>query len=163
MIKEYKKILETGKSQKKTVIQYLKSLNVKKIKNLDVTFKKSHEEVFSDFNCLECGNCCKKLGPLFNQRDLERISNFLGMKKNDFIREYLKLDEDDDLVFKNTPCPFIDDSNICSIYEVRPKACKEYPHTDQKNMYKYIKLATKNISFCPALYLILEKVKEKLS
>jgi Fe-S-cluster containining protein len=26
------------------------------------------------------------------------------------------------------------DDNKCSIYEVRPKACREYPHTDRKNL-----------------------------
>ncbi len=32
-----------------------------------------------------------------------------------------------------SPCPFLGDDNYCSVYEARPKACREYPHTDRKN------------------------------
>lgn len=45
---------------------------------------------------------------------------------------YLRVDEDNDKVFKSMPCPFLGEDNLCSIYDIRPKACREFPHTDRK-------------------------------
>lgn len=159
----YKKIVEKAKSQKKQTKKYLQSLKKKDFKNLDVIFKKAHNEIFADFNCLDCANCCQTLGPLLNNADIERISNYLGIKRDKFISTYLKIDEDNDYVFKQMPCSFLLEDNFCSIYDVRPKACKEYPHSDQKNMHNKLNLAIKNSVYCPALYNIIEKVKSKLN
>ena len=63
------------------------------------------------------------------------------MKPIEFIDQYLYKDEDNDWVFKQLPCPFLDHSNYCIIYEVRPKACKEYPHTNRKKFYQINKLS----------------------
>ncbi|MEZ5067203.1 MAG: YkgJ family cysteine cluster protein [Bacteroidia bacterium] len=38
-------------------------------------------------------------------------------------------------VLKKSPCPFLLDDNHCSIYSIRPQACREYPHTIRKNIY----------------------------
>ena len=44
-----------------------------------------------------------------------------------FEAEFLQVDEDGDKVFKSMPCPFLGGDNLCSIYDVRPKACREFP------------------------------------
>ncbi|HHB52620.1 MAG TPA: YkgJ family cysteine cluster protein, partial [Saprospiraceae bacterium] len=60
-------------------------------------------------------------------------------------------------VFSQTPCVFLEDNNYCSIYEIRPKACREYPHTDSKKIS--LGLMKKNISVCPAVFEIVEELK----
>ncbi len=95
-----------------------------------------HEEEFSRTNCLECANCCKTTGPLFTQKDISRISRHFKMKPGGFIEEYLRLDEENDYVLQQVPCPFLGSDNYCSIYDQRPKACREYPHTDRKDFHK---------------------------
>ncbi len=58
------------------------------------------------------------------------------------------------------PCPFLSIDNYCLIYDVRPKACKDYPHTNHKNMHTYLNLTLKNITYCPAIILILNIVNK---
>ena len=108
--------------------------NLKK-KNIDTLFQKHHYKVFEEIDCLVCANCCITTGPLVLERDIDRISKYLRIKPTVFIKEYLRRDEDNDWVFKTMPCPFLDSDNYCHIYDVRPKACREYPHTDRKNIH----------------------------
>ena len=81
------------------------------------------------------------------------------MKPGDFINRYLRMDEDGDYVLKSSPCPFLDSENYCSVYEDRPKACREYPHTDRKKILQINELTLKNTMVCPAVFEILERLK----
>ncbi len=123
-----------------------------------------HEEEFEVTDCLECANCCKTTSPIVLDRDISRISKFLRLKDHQFIENYLQLDKDDGLyMFNQVPCPFLDETdNKCIIYEVRPKACKEYPHTDRKNFHQITGLTLKNTEICPATFRIVEELKRRL-
>ena len=136
--------------------------NLKKIKSkvLDTTIHSLHDEVFEYTNCLECANCCKNTGPLFTDRDINRIAKYLRIRPSVFTERYLKVDEDRDFVLKSVPCIFLDKNNYCSIYKVRPKACKEFPHTDRIKQNQLLKITQKNIEVCPAVFNIIEKLKK---
>jgi hypothetical protein len=41
--------------------------------------------------------------------------------------------------------------NYCMVYESRPKACREYPHTDRKKFAQLLSLTEKNLDTCPAV------------
>ena len=142
--------------------KFLVRLNSKPPKNLDQITEQIHDEVFAKINCLDCANCCKTTGPLFTTKDIERISKHLRMKPKDFELKFLQTDEDQDLVLQNLPCWFLGDDNECTIYDVRPKACREYPHTDRKKVYQINDLMMKNTLICPAAYVWVEKMKEKI-
>jgi uncharacterized protein len=55
--------LEQFKNQsnnlKKENRQFFDKLKLKKPKDLDDHFHSAHEDVFSEFDCLSCANCCK--------------------------------------------------------------------------------------------------------
>ena len=114
-------------------------------------------------DCLACANCCKTTGPLFTDRDIERISKHLNLKPAEFETQYLRVDEDDDRVLQQVPCTFLEEDNKCSIYEVRPKACREYPHTDRANQVPLFPLTLKNAAVCPAVFDMLESIRSKVS
>ena len=97
--------------------------------------------------------------PIFYPTDIERVAQALRMKPGDFIQKYLRIDEDKDYVLQQAPCPFLDSENYCSIYESRPKACREYPHTDRKKVVQIMELTYKNTLVCPAVLHITEKLK----
>ncbi|MCB0387964.1 MAG: YkgJ family cysteine cluster protein, partial [Winogradskyella sp.] len=63
---------------------------------------------------------------------------------------YLRVDEDNDYVLQSVPCPFLGADNYCSIYDVRPKACSGFPHTDRKKFHQISNLTLKNVAICPA-------------
>ncbi len=135
-------------------------LKKKKPRELDDIVHDMHDEMFEKVDCLECGRCCKSLGPVIKDRDVDRMAKYLKLKPAKFIQEYLRLDEDGDYVFKSMPCPFLMPDNYCMVYENRPKACSEYPHTDRKRFYQILDLTLKNTFTCPVVYKITENLKE---
>ena len=143
--------------------KFFAKLKKKPPKKLDDIMQDLHDQEFRQTDCLECANCCKTTGPLFTDKDVERISKFFKMKPQKFEEEYLRKDEDGDLVLQQVPCTFLGADNYCAIYEVRPKACREYPHTDRKKFQQISNLTLKNVAICPAAFNIVEKMKQRIS
>ena len=153
------KLEEQAEKKEKENKQFFKQLKKNQLRSLDDTMQAIHEEVFDEINCLECASCCKTLGPRITDRDIERMAQVLKIKPSLVISQYLRIDEDNDYVFKTMPCPFLDSENYCVIYASRPKACREYPHTDRKKAYQIYNLTIRNTKTCPAVYHILERLK----
>jgi len=143
--------------------KFFSRLKTRVPKDLDITVHKLHDDVFAEMNCLDCANCCKTLGPRITEKDIERIAKFLKLKRESIVRNYLRVDEDGDFVFQNMPCPFLMPDNFCSVYNVRPKACAEYPHTDRRKFHQLFNLTLKNTFTCPAVYEIVENLKVQYS
>ncbi len=157
---ELPKLAEEAKKESK---KYFANLKRRTPKNLDVVIQELHDAEFKKTDCLACGNCCKTTSPIFTEKDIERISKHLKMKVVDFESQYLERDSDDFMVLKSAPCTFFDDSdNSCFIYDVRPKACSEYPHTNRKKFVQITELTLHNTEICPAAYNIVEALKKKL-
>lgn len=140
--------------------KFLHSLKKKDSRDVDDAFHDVHDAVFEEINCLDCANCCKTTSPIFYQTDIERVAKSLRMKPGDFIDKYLRVDEDKDYVLKSSPCPFLDSENYCKVYEDRPKACREYPHTNRKKMVQIMDLTYKNTMVCPAVAEMVERMKK---
>jgi uncharacterized protein len=140
--------------------KFLQRLGKKDSRQVDDAFHTIHEEVFEDIECLSCANCCKTTSPIFYQTDIDRIAKFLRIKPGDFVEKYLRIDEDQDYVLKSSPCVFLDAENYCTIYEARPKACREYPHTNRKKMVQIMDLTYKNTLVCPAVLEMVERLKK---
>ena len=152
-----------AKNTEQPIKALFRKLKSKKPGNLDAFVHQKHELYFAQVDCLDCGNCCKSLGPRLRMPDIERLAKFLKIKTKDFIEQYLRIDEDQDFVFKTMPCPFLDDDNYCFVYENRPKACREYPHTDRKKFYQVLPETLQNRSTCAVVYQICEDIKDKYS
>ena len=86
------------------------------------------------FLCTKCGVCCTlddfltagevRINPLENPRlhaKLNAIYNELGRRWEAGEVKY-------DQYITHTPCPFLKNKR-CSIYEVRPEGCRQYPNT----------------------------------
>ncbi len=141
---------------------FFSKLKKKPPKQLDYLMQELHEDEFSRTDCLQCANCCKTTGPLFTDKDIHRIAKFLKLKPQQFVEHYLMVDEENDYVLKQVPCAFLDTDNYCLIYDVRPKACREFPHTDRKKFHQISNLTLKNVGICPAAYNIVEAMKKRI-
>lgn len=140
--------------------KFLTGLKKKDSRKVDAAFHNLHEAVFEETDCLTCANCCKTTSPIFYPTDIERAAKYLRMKPGDFVQQYLRIDADKDYVLKSSPCAFLGEDNHCSIYESRPKACREYPHTDRKKMVQIMDLTHKNTLVCPAVFEMVERLKK---
>ncbi len=102
------------------------------------------EDFYKDglkFECNGCSWCCRFEGGvvLLSENDLERLADFSGLKKEEFIQVYCRYEENDSgekfLVLKvlsNGDCIFwnkelFDGKGGCDCYEVRPVQCSTYP------------------------------------
>jgi Fe-S-cluster containining protein len=149
--------------RKKENVAFFKKLKRKTPKNLDQVTQQLHDEAFEEIDCLKCANCCKTTGPLFTETDINRIAKHFKMKPGAFIDSYLRMDEDNDYVLQTTPCSFLGADNYCGIYEVRPKACREYPHTDRRKLQQIASITIANTAICPAAFQIVERMKEAVN
>ena len=96
----------------------------------------------------------------YNQSQM-KVSSILytvAERSSEFIDAYLFRDEEGDYVLRSSPCPFLGADNKCLVYEDRPKACREYPHTNRKNMLGILDLSLKNTLVCPAVLKIFYEI-----
>jgi uncharacterized protein len=160
MNSKYQALLEQVNKQPKANKKTLAVLKKMRKGGADNLVHRLHKEAFETIDCLQCANCCTTTGPLLTDKDINRISKRLRIKPVQFIHDYLIIDEDNDYVFKSMPCPFLATDNYCTIYEERPKACREYPHTDRVNQQGILSITRKNVKLCPGVAQIFLQIEE---
>ena len=155
----YQKHLTYAISKKSESKKFFEKLKKNNPTNLDKDCNRLHDEAFEVIDCLQCGNCCKTTGPLLLDKDIARLAKYLKIKPATFTENYLRIDEDKDYVFKKMPCIFLEENNCCSVYENRPNACREYPHTQQSKIIQKLKITFENTLICPAVAKVVEGLK----
>jgi len=140
---------------------FLRSLKMKNERAVDRAARELHDEAFSIIDCTQCANCCKTISPLFRKSDIRRIAKHMRMTATDFRATYLQADEDGDLCLKALPCSFLTKDGRCTIYEVRPRDCVEYPHTRKREFATRTHLHAGNALSCPAVFWIVEQLQAR--
>ncbi len=130
---------------------------------LDKRIGELHDYHMAKADCLGCGNCCRSISPAINDHDIERIARYLKKRPSEITEKYLVIDEEDDYVFTSRPCPFLGEDNYCAVYEARPKACREFPHTDRSKQRQILDITFKNIAVCPVVFDIVQELKQDFS
>jgi len=158
---EYQQYLNLAESRKKENKKLLQKLKKFKPKELDKIINELHEEAFEIIDCLECANCCKSISPSVQDNDIQKIAKSLRIRPSTVVSQYMYLDDEQDYVMSESPCPFLLEDNYCNIYNARPLACKGYPHTDRNKMHQILNLTLKNTLICPAVSYIFEELKKR--
>jgi Fe-S-cluster containining protein len=133
--------------------------------NLDSLMEIAEKEVWQEMSCLSCANCCKVMSPTYTFADIKRISAHLGMRPKDFKDKWLYREKkNNDWMNRSQPCQFLDlETNMCSIYEVRPADCADFPHFHRRPSTDYFYIHKQNIEYCPATMLLVEKLKKTIN
>ena len=129
---------------------------------LDAQFLALHKELFADYDCCKCANCCKAYNIILAGDEVKRISAFLGLTESDFIAEYLQnADADDEKPYKvrEKPCSFLGGDGRCRIQNCKPDVCNEFPYTDKPGRLPRMYGVIKNAELCPVVFEILERLK----
>jgi len=158
-ITDWQKNKEAKSAENKALLKQLSTIPKSRIWPIQAI---AHKEVFDEVDCLACGNCCKSAPALLIQSDIKRISTHLGINKKSFERTYVIEDINGDKMLNKIPCSFLQQDNSCAIYEVRPEACRRYPHTDETEYHRRSKLNMANVMICPAAYKILDKIASQI-
>lgn len=118
--------------------------------------------VWRDVDCTTCANCCKTMTPTFTPKDIKRISAHVGMTVAEFKEKWLHKEEDTgDWVNDNQPCQFLV-NDMCSIYEVRPRDCAEFPHHYKRPFDMYNDTFIQNLHRCPATFTLVERLEQRV-
>lgn len=142
-------------------MRYLSKLNKS---GFDDSIYQFHDEVFAEIDCTKCGLCCRNMGPIFRNTDIKHICEYIGTPAKAFKERYLMQDPDGvGFMLKKLPCPFQNEDNTCSVYEMRTLSCKNFPHTKEPNIHRRLGGLALDSLFCPAAFLICEKIIEKYS
>lgn len=156
----YRELIAAVTGNLKRYKKLLARLKKRVPRDLDEVFQSAHEKAFEEIDCLRCANCCVTTGPGLLERDIERLAGALRMRPVAFTRRYLRRDEENDWIFKKMPCPFLGADNYCAVYVDRPKACRDYPHTDRKNIHQLFPKTLKNATICPIAARVLQLVEK---
>jgi Fe-S-cluster containining protein len=148
-----------AKREKQTLSIFLDKLDEIVPEGMEEVVAKVDAEVWQEIDCTTCANCCKTMTPVFTKEDVVRISTHLRMSPASFRNKWLKKDETKQWVNTTQPCQFLVD-NKCSIYEVRPSDCAEFPHHNKKPFDEYNTTFKNNLVHCPATLMMVEKLKK---
>jgi Fe-S-cluster containining protein len=122
-----------------------------------------HEEVFASIDCTRCASCCKTMQPGFTGEDIARIAAHLGVSQEEFIAVHLEIDpEEGGHRTKAAPCPFLGEDDHCTVYAVRPEACRDFPHTDKDGFTRRVYRHAANTLSCPAAYHLVRQLRRRL-
>lgn len=115
-----------------------------------------------EIDCAECGECCKQVIVVFDEKDIQRLSSALGISENETKTKYFHYYEKFNVFIMNSsPCPF-QKENLCGIYEFRGSACREFPYIDKNKFSKIYKYLFQGYRFCPFHFNTLEILKNEL-
>jgi uncharacterized protein len=131
----------------------------------DRRLRRLGEEIEAQIDCTQCANCCRVAEAGITERDVEKVSKFIGVTREEFLADYTQRNQTKELILKRTEagCVFLRD-NLCSIYEGRPRTCANYPHlvrgdgSIQSRMWQFVDRA----GYCPIVYNWMETVKDEM-
>jgi len=79
--------------------------------------------------CIRCGKCCSTPRSIvFSKKELRTIAKRIGINYKNLKHKLNAKSARETLLFiPGAPCPFLENENQCTIYELRPKSCREFP------------------------------------
>jgi hypothetical protein len=98
---------------------------------LDERFFRLHKELFGQYDCSKCRNCCKMYKGSMKDQDIVMVAKKLGIsmeRVKDFFLTYNECEDNYETKYK--PCDFLMEDGECKLEEVRPDNCKDYPYTN---------------------------------
>ncbi len=132
----------------------------------DRRFRRIAEDVEDQIDCTACANCCRVATVELKERDVEKLARFFRLSPAKFIQQYCEESEEEGLILKRNEggCVFLS-GNECTVYEVRPGTCENFPHlmrgagSIQSRMWQFIDRAC----YCPIVYNTLEAFKKEVN
>lgn len=145
-----------------TFRDYLKTRLPLSNAELDTTVQTLTDQVWAEISCVSCGNCCQTLQIVVDHKDASRLARRLGISLQAFTERYIAVTEDGTGVLKaSPPCPFLGEDKHCTVYEDRPRACRDFPYLHERNVRSRSLILTESCGTCPIVYAVWEGLKER--
>jgi Fe-S-cluster containining protein len=127
-------------------------------------FQSVATEIRGQIDCTSCANCCRYSIVLVNESEISAIAGYLGTTSEQVKALYTVPDPENpaERILQNNEngCVFLD-GNLCLIYEARPKACRDFPHTSigLHSLGARLSSMCRWAPLCPIIYNALEAYK----
>jgi Fe-S-cluster containining protein len=162
-LKKIKEVVKKKEDENWQFRSFLKGYDIE-VEELDSIVHRLFKEVYRQIDCTTCGNCCREISPVLEDEDIERLSRGLGISYGNFKERFLVKDDknySEGFIFNKKPCPFLK-RNLCSYYELRPEACRSFPHLHKEEFVFRLIGVVENCDVCPIVFNVYEKLKVKL-
>lgn len=126
---------------------------------LDEQFQMLHDELFAQYDCSQCRNCCKELVASIEEEEISPAAALLGLSAAEFKERYLKV-ENGEYLFKTKPCCFLDTEANCMIHQCMPETCRNYPYTNKPDRLLSMISTIESALICPVVFEMLERLKK---
>jgi len=149
-------------AKKKGLTQSMKKLVKKNPAGILKDAKVAADTAWKEVSCIDCGHCCKKMTPTWKKSEAKRMAAHVGMTYEAYFDKYLYVEEKTgDIMNKETPCQHYDlKRGLCSVYELRPHDCSEFPHFHRKDFLDQMdEVFIPNMPRCPATLVMIEKLE----
>lgn len=121
--------------------------------------KKINAEVTSKIDCTQCANCCKQLEAGVTDDEIKKLAELKNLATEDFVKRFIQKDDYlGDAFLKHHPCTFLE-NNLCSIYENRPQACRDFPNTHKPGFTSRMLSMIDHYGICPIVFNVIERLK----
>lgn len=127
---------------------------------LDAVVKEVTDEIWAQIDCTTCGNCCRTLQIIVDDKDIKRLATRFGITPKQFAAKYIRTAEDGEKHF-DSPCPFLE-GNACSVYEDRPQACRDFPYLYTPGFRQRTLMMIDNNATCPIVFNVWQTLKGRL-
>ena len=125
---------------------------------LDRQFLKLHNELFAEYDCCKCGNCCRAYSTALSEHEVGSIAAFLGLSRQEFSEKYLS--ETAEGYEIKAPCSFLNANGECAFQECKPEECREFPHTNKPGRLESLLGVVSFAEECPVVFEIIERLKD---
>lgn len=137
---------------------YLK--NHADIDELDKQFLELHNELFVNYDCSKCRNCCTEYSASFEEQELDPVATYLKMSEKQFREKYIKEDFGG-YQLKKSPCCFLKENGECEIEACKPISCREYPFTNRPERILSLFSIIESSRICPVVFEMIERLKKE--
>lgn len=129
---------------------------------LDKQFYSLHKELFADYDCSKCRNCCKMYKGTIPSEDLKKDAQHLGITVEQFKDFFLEENEYGiEYRTKHKPCDFLNEDGNCKLGDCKPDSCQKYPYTNQPERLHSLLGFLDIVSICPVAFEIYERLKKE--
>lgn len=154
-----KQVYKAGRKAEAKNLEFRRFLKQNAIEEeLDEHFKQLHDELFAEYDCKQCRNCCYDYCAVFDEDEVEAAAACLGMEIQEFKDAYLD-EVHGRYETRGEPCDFLSDQGDCMLENCKPESCNGFPFTDQPGRIWSLMTVMEYAKVCPVVHEMVERLK----
>ncbi len=161
MITDLNEIKRLGEERENENLRFRAFLKRQVGRKIDKIVHKLNKIYNIKIDCTQCGNCCIDLSPNVMDDEIHAICDKVELPVSSFLRDFTDMSDWGVRTLKKGACSFLIQKK-CTIYEVRPQTCRDFPHLHKPGFISRTYGAIASYSVCPIVFNVMEDLKDKL-